>query len=182
MATNLVDLIKGDLTRSHGQGGVVRWRIRGTSKALGVIVPTTVAVLSNLATTKTGAEQISQALAAGKYDGSLLRNVGSLFSKGCGRRFSPSATVSRRGGCSGMVGGRDRIFPSIKLGPRLRRALIASRWLPRNRADYPSGRYRVRPPRGQTSGRGIGPWAQATIGVHGRGAEVEYDCRDRLRA
>src|SRR6516162_7890244 len=61
-----------------------------TSKALGAIVPTTVAALSNLAATRTGAQQISQALTAGKYDGSILGNVGSLF----GNKLSTDNTIT----------------------------------------------------------------------------------------
>jgi len=57
---------------------------------LGAIVPTTLAALSNLAATKTGAQQISQALAAGKYDGSMLGNVGSLF----GNKLSTDNTIT----------------------------------------------------------------------------------------
>lgn len=92
MAANLVDLIRGYLTPDlmDKAASYVGESGPDTSKALGAIVPTTVAALSNLAATKTGAQQISQALAAGKYDGSLLGNVGSLF----GNKISTDNTVT----------------------------------------------------------------------------------------
>src|SRR5215831_9926542 len=84
MATNLIDLIKGYLTPEIvakaasyvGESG------QDTYKALSGLVPTTVAALGNMAATKTGAQQISQMLDSGKYDGSMLANLGNLFSGG----------------------------------------------------------------------------------------------------
>ena len=46
------------------------------------IVPTLIAGLANQASTNGGAEKLSRMLDAGKYDGSALSNLGSLFSGG----------------------------------------------------------------------------------------------------
>jgi len=84
MATNLVDLIKGYLTPDlmDKAASYVGESGPDTNKALAGIVPTSIAALSNLASTKTGAQQISQVLDSGRYDGSMLGNLGSLFSNG----------------------------------------------------------------------------------------------------
>jgi outer membrane protein OmpA-like peptidoglycan-associated protein len=46
------------------------------------IVPTVIAALANQASTTGGAEKLSRMLDAGKYDGTALNNLGSLFSGG----------------------------------------------------------------------------------------------------
>ena len=84
MATNLIDLIKGYLTPEivAGAASYVGESGQDTYKAISGLVPTTVAALGNMAATKTGAQQISQMLDSGKYDGSMLANLGNLFSGG----------------------------------------------------------------------------------------------------
>ena len=49
-------------------------------KGLGGIIPTLLAALSNQASTPSGAQELTRALDGGKYDGSALDNLGSLFS------------------------------------------------------------------------------------------------------
>ena len=84
MATNLIDLIKGYLTPDivAASASYVGESGQDTYKAFTGLVPTTVAALGNMAATKTGAQQISQMLDSGKYDGSMLANLGNLFSGG----------------------------------------------------------------------------------------------------
>ena len=84
MATNLIDLVKGYLTPDivDKAASYVGESSPDTYKALSGILPTMVAALSNMAATKTGAQQISQILDSGKYDGGMLANLGNLFSGG----------------------------------------------------------------------------------------------------
>ncbi len=84
MATDLVELVKGYLTpdviqRAASQTGESSG---ATQKALGGIVPTLVAALANMGSTPDGAQQVARMLDAGKYDGSGLKNVTSLFGGG----------------------------------------------------------------------------------------------------
>jgi hypothetical protein len=51
-----------------------------TQKAVAGIVPTLVAALTNLASTSSGAQELTRMLDTGRYDGSALDNLGSLFS------------------------------------------------------------------------------------------------------
>jgi len=82
MATNLIELIKGYLTPDlvDKTAGYIGESSPDTAKALTAIVPTTVAALSKLASTTSGAQQLSQMLDSGKYDGNILGNLGSLLS------------------------------------------------------------------------------------------------------
>jgi OmpA-OmpF porin, OOP family len=84
MAVNLVELVKGYLTPDILQkaGSFVGESEPATQKAMNGIVPTLIAAFANQASTTSGAEKLSQMLDAGKYDGSALNNLGSLFSGG----------------------------------------------------------------------------------------------------
>jgi OmpA-OmpF porin, OOP family len=84
MAVNLVELVKGYLTPDILQkaGSFVGESEPATQKAMNGIVPTLIAALANQASTTSGAEKLSRMLDAGKYDGSALNNLGSLFSGG----------------------------------------------------------------------------------------------------
>jgi|RhiMetdeSRZDD1v2_1073273.scaffolds.fasta_scaffold433831_2 OmpA-OmpF porin, OOP family len=84
MAVNLVELAKGYLTPDIIQkaGSFVGESESATQKAMNGIVPTLIAAFANQASTTTGAEKLSRMLDAGKYDGSALNNLSSLFSGG----------------------------------------------------------------------------------------------------
>jgi OmpA-OmpF porin, OOP family len=84
MAINLVELAKGYLTPSIIQkaGSFVGESESATQKAMDAIVPTLIAALANQASTSGGAEKLSRILDTGKYDGSALNNLGTLFSGG----------------------------------------------------------------------------------------------------
>ena len=84
MAVNLVELVKGYLTPDILQkaGSFVGESESATQKAMNGIVPTLLAAMANQASTAGGAEKLSRMLDIGKYDGSALNNLGSLFSGG----------------------------------------------------------------------------------------------------
>lgn len=84
MAVNLVELVKGYLTPDVLRKGAsfVGESESATQKAMNGIIPTLIAALANQASTTNGAEQLSRMLDTGKYDGSALNNLGSLFSGG----------------------------------------------------------------------------------------------------
>jgi outer membrane protein OmpA-like peptidoglycan-associated protein len=84
MAVNLVELAKGYLTPSIIQkaGSFVGESESATQKAMDAIVPTLIAALANQASTSGGAEKLSRILDTGKYDGSALNNLASLFGGG----------------------------------------------------------------------------------------------------
>src|SRR5262249_37943411 len=84
MPTNLIDLLKGYLTPDivDNAASFVGESSPDTSKALSGIIATIVAALSSLASTRTGAQQISEMLDSGKYDGSMLGSLASVFSGG----------------------------------------------------------------------------------------------------
>jgi OmpA-OmpF porin, OOP family len=84
MAVNLVELVKGYLTPDIIQkaGSFVGESETATQKAMNGIIPTLIGAFANQASTTSGAEKLSQMLDAGKYDGSALNNLGSLFSGG----------------------------------------------------------------------------------------------------
>jgi hypothetical protein len=84
MAVNLVELVKGYLTPDILQkaGSFVGESESATQKAMNGIVPTLIAAFANQASTTSGAEKLSRMLDTGKYDGSALNNLGSLFSGG----------------------------------------------------------------------------------------------------
>jgi OOP family OmpA-OmpF porin len=84
MAIDLVELVKGYLTpdviqRAASYAGESS---AATQKALGGIVPTLVGALTNMGSTNEGAQQLVRMLDAGKYDGSGLKSVTSLFGGG----------------------------------------------------------------------------------------------------
>jgi OmpA-OmpF porin, OOP family len=82
MAVNLVEMVKGYLTPDIVQkaASFVGASESATQKAMNGIVPTLIAGLANQASTNGGAEKLSRILDMGKYDGSALNNLGSLFS------------------------------------------------------------------------------------------------------
>jgi len=84
MAVNLIELAKGYLTPDIIQkaASFVGESEPATQKAMNGIVPTLLAGLANQASTSGGAEKLSRILDTGKYDGSALNNLGSLFSGG----------------------------------------------------------------------------------------------------
>jgi OmpA-OmpF porin, OOP family len=84
MAVNLVELVKEYLTPDTVQKAAAFVGESGsaTQKAINGIVPTLIAGLANQASTNGGAEKLSRMLDTGKYDGSALNNLGSLFSGG----------------------------------------------------------------------------------------------------
>jgi len=84
MAVNLVELAKGYLTSDIIQkaASFVGESESTTQKAMNGIVPTLIAALANQASTSGGAEKLSRILDTGKYDGSALNNLGTLFSGG----------------------------------------------------------------------------------------------------
>src|SRR5262245_13746376 len=84
MAANLVEMMKGYLTPNIVQkaASFVGESEPATQKAMNGIVPTLLAGLANQASKNAGAEKLSRILDTGKYDGSALNNLGSLFSGG----------------------------------------------------------------------------------------------------
>ena len=84
MAVNLAELVKGYLTPDIVQkaASFVGESETVTQKAMNGIVPTLIAAFANQASTTSGAEKLSRMLDTGKYDGSALNNLGSLFSGG----------------------------------------------------------------------------------------------------
>jgi len=84
MAIDLIDLVKGYLTPDVIQkaAGNVGESTSATQKSLAGIVPILVGALANTASTNDGAQQLTRMLDTGKYDGSMLGNVGSLFGGG----------------------------------------------------------------------------------------------------
>jgi outer membrane protein OmpA-like peptidoglycan-associated protein len=84
MATNLIEVVKTYFTPDVVDKAAyfLGESIPDTHKAVAAAVPTTVAALTNMASTSGGAEQIARMLDSGKYDGSALGNLGSLFGGG----------------------------------------------------------------------------------------------------
>ena len=84
MAVNLVELVQGYLTPDiiKKAASFVGESEPATQKAMNGIAPTLIAALANQASTTGGAEQLSRILDTGKYNGSALNNLGSLFSGG----------------------------------------------------------------------------------------------------
>ena len=84
MAVNLVDQIRSYLTPDLMQkaSAYVGEPEGAIQKGFAAIVPTLVAALANQASTSGGVQQLTQILDAGKYDGSGLANLGSLFGGG----------------------------------------------------------------------------------------------------
>jgi OmpA-OmpF porin, OOP family len=84
MAVNLVDQVRSYLTPDIMQriSAYVGESDGVTQKAMMGIIPTLVAALANQASSPGGAQQVAQILETGKYDGSALSNLGSLFAGG----------------------------------------------------------------------------------------------------
>jgi OOP family OmpA-OmpF porin len=122
MAVNLVELVKGYLTPDILRKGAsfVGESESATQKAMNGIIPTLIAALANQASTTSGAEQLSRMLDTGKYDGSALNNLGSLFSGG---ETTQKAIIGGRDVLSSLFGNKtdglvDQIarFAGVRLG------------------------------------------------------------------
>ncbi len=122
MATNLLDLVKGYLTpdivdkaaSNVGESGPA------TQKALAGIIPTILAALMNQGSTSGGVQQIAQMLDTGRYDGSALANLGSLFgggsstqdALGAGKGILESLFGSKLGGVTDLIARSSGVRPS----------------------------------------------------------------------
>jgi len=102
MAIDLVELVKGYLTPDVIQraSSYTGESSGATQKALGGIVPALLGALTQTASTSEGAQQLVRMLDAGKYDGSALKSVTSLFGGGV-------ATQSALGAGKGIL---DSLF------------------------------------------------------------------------
>jgi OmpA-OmpF porin, OOP family len=129
MAVNLVELVKGYLTPDILQkaGSFVGESESATQKAMNGIVPALIAAMSTQASTTDGAEKLSRMLDAGKYDGSALNNLSSIFSGG---ETTQKAITQGKGILSSLLGNKtegliDQItrFAGIRTGSAL--SLIA---------------------------------------------------------
>ncbi len=105
MATDLIGLVKGYLTPDVMQraASYVGESPAATQKAIGGVVPTIVAALSNLASTSGGPQQIVRTLEAGKYDGSALSNLEGYFA---GSGTTQSALAAGREILNTLFGGK----------------------------------------------------------------------------
>src|SRR5262245_1322681 len=105
MAIDLMDMVKGYLTPDVIQRAAssVGESNGATQKALAGIVPTLVAGLANTASTNDGTQQLMQMLDAGKYDGSALGSVASLFSGG---EATQHAVKTGKGILDSLFGGK----------------------------------------------------------------------------
>jgi OmpA-OmpF porin, OOP family len=84
MAVNLIEHVKDYLTSDVIQkaASYIGESDSTTQRAMGSIVPTVIGALANQASTPSGAQQLRGMLDAGKYDGSVLTSLSSLFSGG----------------------------------------------------------------------------------------------------
>ena len=107
MTTNLVDLIKGYLTPDivKKASTFVGESESATQKAVSGIVPALLAAMANQASTTDGAERLSRMLDTGKYDGSALNNLGSLFSGG---EATQKAITEGKNVLSSLLGGKTQ--------------------------------------------------------------------------
>src|SRR5262249_53545730 len=122
MAVNLVELAKEYLTPDVLQkaASFVGESEPATRKAMNGIVPTLIAALANQASTTDGAEKLSRTLDGGKYDGTALNNLGSLFAGGettqkvitQGKDILSSLFGSKSEGLADQIGR----FASVRLG------------------------------------------------------------------
>jgi OOP family OmpA-OmpF porin len=113
MAVNLVDQIRSYLTPDLMQkaSAYVGESEGVVQKGFAAIVPTLVAALANQASSPGGAQQIAQILDAGKYDGSILSNLGSLFgggvatqnAVGAGKSLLETLFGSKLGGVTDLI-------------------------------------------------------------------------------
>ena len=105
MATNLGDLVRGYLTpdvleRAASFAGASP---AGTEKALAGAVPAVVGALAEMASTRTGAEQIGRMLDTGKFDGSTLSNPAGFFA---GSSTTLSIADAGKGVVDSVFGGK----------------------------------------------------------------------------
>ncbi len=122
MATNLLDLVKGHLTPDivDKAASYVGESGPATQKALAGILPTILAALMNQGSTSGGVQQIAQMLDTGRYDGSALANLGSLFgggsstqdALGAGRGILESLFGSKLGGVTDLIARSSGVRPS----------------------------------------------------------------------
>jgi len=113
VATDLVDTVKGYLTPDVIQKAaeLVGESNGATQKALGGIVPTLISGVMNTASTSEGSQQLVRTLDAGKYNGSALNSVASLFSGGsstqnaltAGRGLLDSLFGPKSGGVTDLI-------------------------------------------------------------------------------
>src|SRR5262249_55878213 len=84
MATNLSELVMTHWTPDvvDRAASYVSESGPATQKALVGIVPTIIAALANLGSTSGGVGQIARMLDSGRYDGSALTNLATLFGGG----------------------------------------------------------------------------------------------------
>jgi OmpA-OmpF porin, OOP family len=86
MAMNLLENITSYLTPDllNKASGFVGENATNTSKAMSVIIPTLLSKFAGLASTPSGANQLTDMLHVGGTDGSILNNLTGLFSGGTG--------------------------------------------------------------------------------------------------
>ena len=105
MATNLGDLVRGYLTpdvleRAASFAGASP---AGTEKAVAAAVPAVIGALAEMASNRTGAEQIGRMLDTGKFDGSTLSNPAGFFA---GSSTTPSIAEAGKGVVDSVFGGK----------------------------------------------------------------------------
>ncbi len=105
MAINLLELVKGFLTPDVVQklATFVGKSPSATQSALAGGVPAIIGALSEMASTRAGAEQIGRMLDAGKFDGSALNNPAGFFS---GTGTSQSLVEAGKGLLGPLFGGK----------------------------------------------------------------------------
>jgi outer membrane protein OmpA-like peptidoglycan-associated protein len=92
-AVNLIELVKGYLGPDVVQhaASYVGESPAATQKALTSIVPTVIAGLANMASTTSGAQELSRMLDSGGYDGRALDGVASMLSGGAATKSAAAA-------------------------------------------------------------------------------------------
>jgi OmpA-OmpF porin, OOP family len=126
MAVNLIEMAKGYLTPDIVQkaASFVGESEPVTQKAMNGIIPTLIAGLANQASTSSGAEKLSRILDTGKYDGSALNNLGSLFSGG---ETTQRAVIQGKDTLSSLFGNKtDGLIDQIARFAGLRTGSAAS--------------------------------------------------------
>lgn len=112
MAIDLVDIVKGYLTPDVIQkaSGLVGESNGATQKALGGTVPTLLSAVMNTASTSEGSQQLIRTLDAGKYNGSALESVGTLFAGG---PATQNALTAGRGLVESLFGSKLSIVTDL---------------------------------------------------------------------
>src|SRR5262245_664432 len=129
MATNLSELVMAHLTPDvvERAASYVSESGPATQKALAGIVPTIVAALANFGSASGGVGQIARMLDSGRYDGSALTDLGTLFG---GRAPTEDALGAGRGILETLFGGKlggvtDLIARSAGIRPASATSLMA---------------------------------------------------------